>query len=392
MRRIAEAARQKASTRICCVQDFGFLRAGDVLPPRPVGSKATQFLAPRDMDAYLYTMMYGDYMQLPPEKQDALRKSSISAIVGARHEDVIVIFSAHFHCPWAGGVFTDGLSRALERRGYDVVVVTSRLDGAPERERLSDGVEVLRLPCWPLVGGRLPFAKPGRCQRELLATLDGRRVVAVVVNTRFYPLSLVGARFARRRGLVPLVIDHGADYLTFGNGAIDVAVRAYEHAITALLKRLRPRFYGVSEASARWLPTFGIRPSGIITNAIDAPSFRRGASGRSFRQELGVPEGAVLVAYTGRLIPEKGVEALVSAAEQLAAAGEDVAFALAGEGPLRAALEAHGVPTVHFTGRLDAADVAALLLESDIFCFPSRSEGPQLFWRPPCAGAPSMFH
>lgn len=290
--------------------------------------------------------------------------------------DVIVIFSAHF-LPHVGGVevFTDGLSRALERRGYDVVVVTSRLDGAPERERLSDGVEVLRLPCWPLVGGRLPFAKPGRCQRELLATLDGRRVVAVVVNTRFYPLSLVGARFARRRGLVPLVIDHGADYLTFGNGAIDVAVRAYEHAITALLKRLRPRFYGVSEASARWLPTFGIRPSGIITNAIDAPSFRRGASGRSFRQELGVPEGAVLVAYTGRLIPEKGVEALVSAAEQLAAAGEDVAFALAGEGPLRAALEAHGVPTVHFTGRLDAADVAALLLESDIFCFPSRSEG-----------------
>lgn len=290
--------------------------------------------------------------------------------------DVIVIFSAHF-LPHVGGVevFTDGLSRALERRGYDVVVVTSRLDGAPERERLSDGVEVLRLPCWPLVGGRLPFAKPGRCQRELLATLDGRRVVAVVVNTRFYPLSLVGARFARRRGLVPLVIDHGADYLTFGNGAIDVAVRAYEHAITALLKRLRPRFYGVSEASARWLPTFGIRPSGIITNAIDAPSFRRGASGRSFRQELGVPEGAVLVAYTGRLIPEKGVEALVSAAEQLAAAGEDVAFALAGEGPLRAALEARGVPTVHFTGRLDAADVAALLLESDIFCFPSRSEG-----------------
>ena len=290
--------------------------------------------------------------------------------------DVIVIFSAHF-LPHVGGVevFTDGLSRALERRGYDVVVVTSRLDGAPERERLSDGVEVLRLPCWPLVGGRLPFAKPGRCQRELLATRDGRRVVAVVVNTRFYPLSRVGARFARRRGLVPLVIDHGADYLTFGNGAIDVAVRAYEHAITVLLKRLRPRFYGVSEASARWLPTFGIRPSGIITNAIDAPSFRRGASGRSFRQELGVPEGAVLVAYTGRLIPEKGVEALVSAAEQLAAAGEDVAFALAGEGPLRAALEAHGVPTVHFTGRLDAADVAALLLESDIFCFPSRSEG-----------------
>lgn len=288
----------------------------------------------------------------------------------------IVIFSAHF-LPHVGGVevFTDGLSRSLERQGFQVVVVTSRLDDAPERERLSDGVEVLRLPCWPLVGGRLPVARPGRRGRELLASLDGRDIVAVAVNTRFYPLSLVGARFARRHGLVPLVIDHGADYLTFGNAVIDVAVRAYEHVITALAKRSRPRFYGVSEASARWLGTFGIEADGIITNAIDGAAFRRGASERSFRGEYGIPDGAVLVAYTGRLIPEKGVEALVSAAEQLAAAGEDVVFALAGEGPLRAALEARGVPAVHFTGRLDAADVAALLLESDIFCFPSRSEG-----------------
>lgn len=288
----------------------------------------------------------------------------------------IVIFSAHF-LPHVGGVevFTDGLSRTLERHGFQVVIVTSRLDGAPERERLSDGVEVLRLPCWPLVGGRLPVARPGRRGRELLSTLDGRDVVAVVVNTRFYPLSLAGARFARKCGLTPLIIDHGADYLTFGNAAIDVAVRAYEHAITALAKKAHPRFYGVSEASARWLGTFGIEADGVITNAIDGAAFRRGASGRSFRREFGIADDAVLVAYTGRLIPEKGVGALVDAAGQLAAAGENVAFVLAGDGPLREPLEARGVPTVHFAGRLDAADVAALLLESDIFCFPSRSEG-----------------
>ena len=288
----------------------------------------------------------------------------------------IVIFAAHF-LPHVGGVevFADGLSRSLERQGFQVVVVTSRLDDAPERERLSDGVEVLRLPCWPLVGGRLPVARPGRRGRELLASLDGRDIVAVVVNTRFYPLSLVGARFARRHGLVPLVIDHGADYLTFGNAVIDVAVRAYEHVITALAKRSRPRFYGVSEASARWLGTFGIEADGIITNAIDGAAFRRGASGRSFRWEFGIADDAVLVAYTGRLIPEKGVGALVDAAGQLATAGENVAFVLAGDGPLREPLEARGVPMVRFAGRLDAADVAALLLESDIFCFPSRSEG-----------------
>lgn len=68
VRRIAEGGSAEASGRICCVQDFGFLRAGDVLPPRPVRFEGDQFLAPRDMDAYL-TMMYGDYMQLPPEEK-----------------------------------------------------------------------------------------------------------------------------------------------------------------------------------------------------------------------------------------------------------------------------------------------------------------------------------
>lgn len=63
---IAEGGSADASERICCVQDFGSLRAEDVLPPQPVSFEGEPFLAPRDIDAYL-TMMYGDYMTLPPE-------------------------------------------------------------------------------------------------------------------------------------------------------------------------------------------------------------------------------------------------------------------------------------------------------------------------------------
>ena len=66
--RIAEGGPAEASDRICCVQDFGFLRAEDVLPPRPVRFEGEEFLAPRNIDAYL-TMMYGDYMELPPEEK-----------------------------------------------------------------------------------------------------------------------------------------------------------------------------------------------------------------------------------------------------------------------------------------------------------------------------------
>lgn len=63
---ISHGGAPSVSARICCVQDFGFLEAQDVLPPKEVWFEHAMFRAPRDIDAYL-TMMYGDYMELPPE-------------------------------------------------------------------------------------------------------------------------------------------------------------------------------------------------------------------------------------------------------------------------------------------------------------------------------------
>lgn len=288
----------------------------------------------------------------------------------------VALFSA-LYVPHVGGVevFTEGLARVLAQHGVRVVVVTNDIDGLPARESVGDWIEIVRLPCWPLLGGRLPMSKPGRCQREQLSYLRTLPIDAVVVNTRFYPHSLLGVRFARSIGLTPIVIEHGANYLTFGNGLLDRLVKLYEHGITALLKRFKPRFYGISTSSSRWLNTFQVDSCGEIPNALDVEGFVEASSGRSFRREYAISDVAILVAYTGRLIPEKGVEELVAAAELLANDGASVAFVLAGEGPLEASLIRRGVPGVYFTGRLNSHDVAALLLESDIFCFPSRSEG-----------------
>ena len=70
----------------------------------------------------------------------------------------IALFSAHY-LPHVGGVevFTEGLARALEASGRPVVVVTSNLYDLAVRERLSPLVEIVRLPCWKLLGGRMPL-------------------------------------------------------------------------------------------------------------------------------------------------------------------------------------------------------------------------------------------
>lgn len=195
------------------------------------------------------------------------------------------------------------------------------------------------------------------------------------MNTRFYPLSLIGARFARRRGLTPLVLEHGAAHLTLGNRALDVAAQGYEHAITALIKRMRPRFYAVSQQGLRWLKHFGIEGAGVLPNAIDAAAFRAQASARSFRTEHGIAPETMAVAFVGRLVPEKGIVPLVSAMGKLAAAHVPVELLVAGDGPLRSQLARALPANVHLLGTLGAPDVAALLTEADLYCLPSRSEG-----------------
>jgi glycosyltransferase involved in cell wall biosynthesis len=75
----------------------------------------------------------------------------------------------------------------------------------------------------------------------------------------------------------------------------------------------------------------------------------------------------------GRLHPNKGFDVLLSAVEQI----HDCYLWIAGEGPLRAELEAMAAhlavkPRVRFLGWRD--DVAALYASGDIFVCPSRHE------------------
>lgn len=284
------------------------------------------------------------------------------------------IFSAQY-LPHVGGVetFTANLAHQLVLGGDGVCVVTSARDDAPEVETQEDGVRIVRLPSMQLMGGRLPLSRHGSRERSLLSAVSGLGVDRVLVNTRFYGTSVTGLRFARDIHVPAVLLDHGSAWLTFGRGeALDAAAHAWERRMTAKDVSLGATFAGISEKSAAWLATFGIKTSLVIPNAIDGAAFRGESSGRDFRFELGIPEDKTLVAFVGRLAPEKGPERLLAAMELL---GERCACVLAGEGTLRPQLE-RGLPAnAHLVGNLGHADLSALLSQADVFCLPTRSEG-----------------
>lgn len=284
------------------------------------------------------------------------------------------LFSA-LYAPHMGGVesYTAGIARELVAQGNRAIVVTSRLAPEhPENETQADGVEVYRLPCRPLLGARLPWPQRNARHAELLAEVAAAKPDRIVINTRFYEHSHDGARLAAQVRQPAIVIEHGSAHLSLGNALANVAVEAYEHHVTKRIKRFGFPFFGVSEACLTWLRHFDIEGKGVIPNSVDMAEYASAASPRDFRAELGLAEGELLVSCVGRLVPEKGIAAMLAAAEQLD--GQGFVFAFAGDGPLLDSVKAAG-GRVHAIGRLGRADVAALLRASDAYCLPSRSEG-----------------
>lgn len=285
------------------------------------------------------------------------------------------IFSAHY-LPNVGGVekYTQNLAFALAEEGNRVMIVTSNVFSLPVRETLRDDVEIVRLPCWKLLGGRLPISRKNTEYKRLFSQLLNEPINYIVINTRFYRHSFEGVRLAEDKGIRPVVIDHGSAHLTLGSKLFDVAVESYEHAVTRRLKRHDADYYAVSGAGCRWLSHFGIESRGVLNNSIDARAFRESTSGRSFRREFDLADDAFVVSFAGRFIPEKGIVPLIEVAESLSSEG-DIVFLLAGDGPLRHSIEKKKLSNVKMLGRLESPDIVALLQDSDAFCLPSRSEG-----------------
>ncbi len=283
------------------------------------------------------------------------------------------IFSA-LYSPHVGGVesFTENLSNELESEGNHAIVVTSQLGNSPSYEENDNGVEVVRFPSRQLMSGRFPIPIHNSEFEDVVTFLRRQPIDRVLINTRFYPHTIEGLKLAQMLHAPCVLLDHGSAYLTVGNAGVDAIIRLYEQSITKRVKRYQPIFAGISVASVQWLSTFGIDTDLVIHNAVDGPQFRSLASGRDFRTEYGISGDYPLIAFVGRLAPEKGPDIVVEMARELEG---EVEVVLAGDGAMRKRLQETASRNVHLAGNLTRPDLSALLLQADLFCLPSRSEG-----------------
>ena len=137
---------------------------------------------------------------------------------------------------------------------------------------------------------------------------------------------------------------------------------------------------GVSQACVESLYADGFlsSPHSVIYNPVDVERLVPARTPRQVKQSFGWDEGVRLLVAVGRLVPAKDQTSLVSALERLTGRYPELRLVIAGEGPLRAALEAQ-VAAAGLTGKVAlpgvSTSVADLYHAAEMVVFPSLWEG-----------------
>ena len=150
--------------------------------------------------------------------------------------------------------------------------------------------------------------------------------------------------------------------------------------VAALRYRPFSKVIAISDAIARELRDRGVEEErlAIIRSAVDVERFEKSGDCARFREEYGVPDGALVLAAAGQLIPRKGHRYLLQAAAELGAAQGEYRVLVFGEGYLHNQLQAQAeslgiADRVTLAGfREDLDDYVSCF---DIFVHPALAEG-----------------
>lgn len=287
------------------------------------------------------------------------------------------IFSAQY-LPHMGGVerYTYYLAKKLVSHGNYVTIVTNNTVDSIEYEK-GKGMEIYRFPCYPLIDGRFPIPKIDKEFIRIDKILKQKHFDLVIINTRFYFHSLYAARFAKKRKIYSICIEHGTSHLSVHDAMLDKIGALYEHFHTAILKKYCKHYYGVSKACTEWSAHFGIKAEGVLYNAIDIKEIESVSQNmkRRYRINFSIPKDGIVVTFTGRLLQEKGLPSLLNVAEKMQQEYSNVYFFIAGDGDMKEEVEKRKSEHIIYLGKIDFLDIVNLLKDSDIFCLPSFSEG-----------------
>lgn len=272
-----------------------------------------------------------------------------------------ILMVSHFFESHLGGIerVAGHLSRRMIAAGADVTWAASAQDAPPV------DVPAIALRCVNpterLTGLPMPIPGPGGIAALWRAV---GRADAVVVHDALYVTSILAMVMAKMRGRRVVLIQHIAG-IPFASRVMRAVVALANTIVTRPMLGAAGRLVFISDTVRRdLLGEPARRDYALLFNGVDGDVFSRIGPAAQ-----GLPDGKRRVLFVGRFVEKKGLSIL----REVAARRPDVAFLLAGDGPIRPA--SWGLANVHDLGRQSPAQLAALYRSVDCLLLPSVGEG-----------------
>lgn len=269
--------------------------------------------------------------------------------------------------PHLGGVESHvlELSKQLKKKGHEVLVVTTKLEGTKERS-VVEGIPVKRVE--PLT---IKFSTP--VIPELSKSLSEEDFDVLHSHSPPPLLSFFGLRNAKKRD-IPFVLTYHCD-LEIPHIFGPLIVSLYKRTIGTYTVSQADKIITTTSTYGATSRVVWQEDADIIPNAVDTHRFNPNNDGTWVREKLGIDEDEKLVMYVGRIVYHKGLEYFVRSAKHL---GSEVKHLLVGTGDFRPELERiieeeDLEDKVIFAGRVPNEDLPDYYAAADVFVLPSVS-------------------
>ena len=215
---------------------------------------------------------------------------------------------------------------------------------------------------------RMPIALTRRVRRDLE---DYRPNIVHIASPDIVAHRAIS--WARRRNIAAIASIHTRfdTYLSYYH------LEMFEPAARAIMRRLYRRCDAIvapAESTAAVLRAQRMnRDISIWTRGVDREQFHPGRRDMEWRRSLGIDDDALVVAFLGRVVMEKGLDVFADAVDALAERKIKHRVLVIGEGPARPWFEQR-LPDGIFIGQQVGDDLARALASSDVLLNPSITE------------------
>lgn len=276
----------------------------------------------------------------------------------------------HGYFPRVGGAETQlrALVPHLKAQGIEMTILTRRYDPTLPAFEEMDGIAVYRLPASGLkavASLRFTLAAFWRLLHVRPQLVHAHEFISPAT------VGLLAERFLH----IPLIVT------SHRSGEIG-DVQKMQRKLTGpmrlnALKKRVSAFVVISDEIADELMEIGVDAERLIrvTNGVDTNRFTPSPVDEKLarRQKAGFSPEAQIAIFTGRLVPEKRLDLLISVWDELRKTSPNAELLIVGAGAEEARLQGLAGEGIHFMG--STTDVLPFLQLADVFVLPSVAEG-----------------